>query len=137
MGEGIQFPDNLDPLILKVLIAVESNFNPNAKSKVKVSSAEGLMQVTDQSMRVLGGHPNKKKWIELKNHLIHIQKEDKLDPILNIALGVRLFGHKYSQISDASKKNVREALRRYHSRDKAGDEYAEKILELYEKSRKK
>ncbi len=44
-------------------------------------------QVTDQSMRVLGGHPTKKKWIEAKNHLIHIEKADKLDPLINIAMG--------------------------------------------------
>jgi hypothetical protein len=108
-----------------------------AKTKVKGSSAEGLMQVTDQGLRVLGGHPNKDKWIEVKKNLIHVNKQDKFDPIVNIALGTRLFGHKYSQIPNGPKKTVREALRRYHSRDTAGDEYAEKILELYEKSRKK
>jgi len=40
------------------------------------------MQVTDQSFRVLGGFPNKKKWIEARKHLIHVTKKDKFDPVV-------------------------------------------------------
>jgi len=29
---------------------------------------------------VLGGYPNKNKWIEAKTNLIHVEKIDKLDP---------------------------------------------------------
>lgn len=135
--QGVPLPDDLDPLIIKTLIAVESTFDPLAKSRVKGSSAAGLMQITDQSLRVLGGYPNKKKWIEAKTNLIHVENADKVDPVVSIALGIRLLGHKFSQIPNGPKKNLREAIRSYHSRDKAGDEYAKKILELYEKSRKK
>ena len=94
------------------------------------------MQVTDQSLRVLGGFPNEKKWIEMRNHLIHIEKSDKLDPIINVALGTRLLGHKWSQIKDPKKRNVRQLVRDYHSRDKEGDAYADKVFSLYRKSRK-
>ncbi len=52
-------------------------------------------------------HPNKKKWIEAKDHLIHIEKADKLDPLINIAMGTRLLGHKYSQIPKGWDKNAK------------------------------
>lgn len=94
--QGVKFPDDLDPLIIKALISVESSFNPKAKSKDPKSSASGLMQVTDKMLRILGGHLNKKKWIEARDHLIHVTKADKLDPVVSIALGIRLLGHKFS-----------------------------------------
>ncbi|MGE3972943.1 MAG: transglycosylase SLT domain-containing protein [Bdellovibrionales bacterium] len=101
------------------------------------STAAGLMQVTDQSLRVMGGFPNQEKWIEMRKHLIHVDKSDKLDPVTNIALGVRILGHKWSQIKNPKKRNVRQVVREYHSRDKGGDIYADKVLLFYEKSRKK
>lgn len=66
-----------------------------AKGEFRVL-ASGLMQVTDQMVRIVGEFPNKKKWIECKNNLIHVTKEDKLDPVVSIALGTRILGHKYS-----------------------------------------
>lgn len=134
-SQGVSFPDDLDPLMVKAMIAVESGFGP--KKKAKTSTAEGLMQVTDQSMRVLGGHPSKKKWIEAKDHLIHIEKADKLDPLINIAMGTRLLGHKYAQIPKSWDKNAKNAIRSYYSRGKGGEEYADKVMGLYEKSKKK
>ncbi|MGE3975376.1 MAG: transglycosylase SLT domain-containing protein [Bdellovibrionales bacterium] len=136
-SQGIELPKDLDPLLIKAMIAVESTFNPNAIAKSKISSAAGLMQITDQSLRVMGGFPNKKKWIEMRNHLIHVEKTDKFDPVVSVAMGVRLLGLKWSQIKDPKKKNIRQLVRDYHSRDEEGDNYAEKVLSLYEKSRKK
>ncbi len=136
-SQGIEFPKDLAPLMIKAMIAVESTFDPSKISNAKNSTAAGLMQVTDQSMRVMGGFPNKKKWIEMRNHLIHIEKSDKLDPVTNIALGTRLLGHKWSQLKDPKKRNNRQLIRDYHSRDKEGDAYADKVLLLYGKSRDK
>ena len=73
----------------------------------------------------------------MKKNLIHVKKEDKLDPLVNIALGTRLLGHKYGQIPKDWDKNAENAIRSYYSRGKGGEEYAEKVLGLYEKSRKK
>lgn len=95
------------------------------------------MQVTDQILRVLGGHPNRKKWIEARNNLIHVAKADKLDPIVSIALGIRLLGHKYSQVPKRYVKNAKGAVIGYHSFDKAGEEYAEEVFARYENARKK
>jgi hypothetical protein len=135
-SEGVQFPDDLDPLVIKTLIAIESSFNPKAKSKDPKSTASGLMQVTDQSLRVLGGFPNKAKWIEAREHLIHVTREDKLDPVVNIALGIRLLGHKFSQVPKRYSKNAKAALIGYHQWNKKGEAYADEILSLYRKSLK-
>lgn len=118
------------------MIAVESSFDPSKTSKAKGSTTAGLMQITDQSLRVMGGFPNKKNWIEIRQNLIHVEKAQKLDPVVNIALGTRLLGHKWSQIHDPKNRNVRHLIRNYHSRDKEGDIYAEKVLSLHNGSRK-
>jgi hypothetical protein len=135
--QGLEFPQDLDPLMVKAMIAVESTFDPSKITKAKNSTAAGLMQITDQSLRVMGGFPNENKWIEMRKHLIHVEKADKLDPVTNVALGIRMLGHKWSQIKDTKKRNVRQLIRDYHSRDKGGDVYADGVLSLYEKSRNK
>jgi hypothetical protein len=52
-------------------------------------------------------------------------------------MGTRLLGLKWTQIKDPKKRNVRQLIRNYHSRDKGGDIYAENVLSLYEKSKRK
>ncbi len=136
-SQGLEFPDDLDALMVKALISVESDFNPNAESTDPKSTASGLMQVTDQSLRVLGGFPNKKKWIEARKHLIHVTKDDKLDPVVSVALGTRLLAHKFSQIPKRYPKNAKGTLIGYHSFDKAGEKYADEVLSRYDKARKK
>ncbi len=135
--KGVSFPEDLDPLMIKALIAIESSFNPQAKSRDPKSTASGLMQVTDQALRVLGGFPIKAKWIEAKKHLIHVEKADKVDPVVNIALGIRLLGHKYSQTPKKFPKNAKGALIGYHQWNKEGEAYADGVLALYNKSLKK
>lgn len=46
---GLPFPKDLDPLLIKTMIAVESSFKVKADPKVKHSSAYGLMQITDKT----------------------------------------------------------------------------------------
>lgn len=134
-SEGVTFPKDLDPLMIKALISVESSFNPRAKSTDPKSTAAGLMQVTDQALRVLGGFPNKEKWIETRTHLIHVTKADKLDPVVSVALGIRLLAHKYSQIPERYPKNARSALVGYNQWNKKGEEYADEVLARYENAR--
>ncbi|MFN8790179.1 MAG: transglycosylase SLT domain-containing protein, partial [Bdellovibrionales bacterium] len=84
-SQGVSFPKDLDSLVIKAMIAVESSFDPSKTSKAKGSTTAGLMQITDQSLRVMGGFPNKKNWIEIRQNLIHVEKAQKLDPVVNIA----------------------------------------------------
>lgn len=135
--EGVEFPEKLDPLLIKALIAVESTFDPEAKSKAKGSTASGLMQVTNQMVRVLGGFPNQDDYIEQRKALIHVKNEDKLNPVVNVALGIRLLGHKYSKIPKKNEKNLYNTVKSYHSWDKEGDIYAKEVVSKYEKSLKK
>lgn len=136
-SQGLKFPDDLDPLMIKALISVESGFNPKAKSKDSKSTASGLMQVTDQSLRVLGGFPNKEKWIETRKHLIHVTKIDKLDPVVSVALGTRLLAHKFSQLPKKYTKNARSMFVGYNQWNKKGEAYADEVLARYEKARTK
>jgi len=136
-SEDIEFPEKLEPLLIKTLIAIESTFDPRVKSKAKGSTASGLMQVTDQMVRVLGGFPNKDDYIEQRKSLIHVKYGDKLDPVVNVALGIRLLGHKYSKIPKGNEKSLYNTVKNYHSRDKGGDAYAKEVFSKYEKSLKK
>lgn len=72
----------LDPNLVKALVATESGFNPDPKRNRKI--ARGLMQVTELSRKILGGYHG-----DLKDHLIHVDKKDIVDPVLNIAAGTR------------------------------------------------
>jgi len=67
---------NVDPLLVTSIMKVESNFNPDAKSK---KGAIGLMQLMPQTAKeVATKHLNLEKYNE----------KELYDPDLNIALGV-------------------------------------------------
>ncbi len=134
--QGLKFPADLDPLMIKALISYESSFNPKLKSKDKKSTASGLMQVTDQMVRVMGGFPNKEGYIEARRNLLHVSYEDKLDPVINIALGVRLLGHKYSQAPKKYGNDARTALIGYHQWNSEGESYADEVLKRYGQARR-
>ncbi len=134
--QGVKFPADLDPLMIKALISVESSFDPKARSKDKKSTASGLMQVTDQMVRVLGGFPNKKCYIEARRNLIHVNYEDKLDPLVNIALGVRLLGHKHSQAPKKYGDGARASLIGYHQWNFKGEVYADEVLKRYRNAKR-
>lgn len=132
--QDLAFPD-ADPLLIKAMIAVESGFNPLAKTKVKGSSAFGLMQVTDRARRILSGSTNADGYIELKPPFVWISKEDAADPVANIAAGTRWLFYKYLKIPTKNDKNLDNAIKNYHSWDKAGEDYAKKIRDLFKKSK--
>jgi hypothetical protein len=52
-SKDLPFPEDLNPKLVKSLMAYESAFNPNAKSKS--STALGLMQITKKTMNDLSG----------------------------------------------------------------------------------
>lgn len=75
----------LDPNYLKSLIATESGFHSRTDNKInKKIHAHGLMQITDQTWKILNNHNG-----ELSNHLISLTKENLYDPSANICAGVR------------------------------------------------
>jgi hypothetical protein len=131
---GLKSPE-ADPSLIKAMIAFESGFNPLVKSKVKGSSAFGLMQVTDQARRILSGSPNKDGYIEPKPPFVRVSQNDIADPIVNIATGTRWLFQKYVMIPSKADKNLYNAIKNYHSWDKPGDDYVKKIEDLYKKSK--
>jgi hypothetical protein len=130
--QGSGFPDDLTPLHIKALIAVESSFNPNAKAKT--TTAIGLMQVLKTALSALRGTKNLRD-NEVKDNYISVTTEQLTDPVVNIAVGTRWLAHKYFLLRNHKNKSVKEVIRDYHSRDKVGEEYAERILNLYKKSK--
>jgi uncharacterized protein (UPF0305 family) len=89
-------PDQpLEPNLVKALIASESSFNPNKLAKPKNSnSARGLMQITNDTRKLLGGDHG-----DLKDHLITVTKTELNDPNVNICAGTRWLFEKRRQIS--------------------------------------
>lgn len=58
-----------------------------------------------------------------------------LDPVANIAVGIRLISHKYVKIPAGNEQNLKNTLKNYYSWGEDGERYAEKILATYEKSK--
>lgn len=132
--KGLDFPKT-DALLVKALIAVESGFNLKADPKVKGSSAYGLMQLTNQARHRLEGVPDKNKYREVRSNYLRISREDMEDPVVAIAAGTRWLSYKYSKIPRGSEKNVFNMIKNYYSWNEDGEEYAKKVIDLYEKSK--
>jgi len=117
------------------MIAIESSFDPQAKTKVIGSSATGLMQITDETRGVLSGRP-RKGYRELKSSYLELSKVDVQDPIVAVAAGTRWLAHKYGAIPKRAKKTLQNTIKNYHSWDSQGEAYAKSVEELYQKSKK-
>lgn len=78
-------PDEpLDPNIVKALIASESSFNPKAKTKSGGLNVRGLMQIRDDTRKIVGDVKG-----EMKRGYISAQPDDLWDPSVNISIGIR------------------------------------------------
>ena len=133
--QGLPFPDDLDPLMIKAMIAIESDFNANAKNPT--SSAGGLLQVTNTAMRTLHGIPDKNGWVDVKKEKVHVLPREKMDPIINIALAVRILSYKYTKIPKYFTKDAVGMIAGYNQFKPAGITYAIKVLALFKEAQKK
>ena len=80
----------LDPNLVKALISTESDFGQRKKALAsKGNWARGLMQVTDQTLKILKDEKG-----ELKDYLVNVDENKAYDPNLNICAGVRWLFHK-------------------------------------------
>lgn len=95
--------DPLDPNLVKALIASESSFNPKPRpvSAGKAGKARGLMQITDQAIKILKDEKG-----ELKDYLIDIAQKDIEDPNVNICAGTRWLFYKKKMASDKLKRKA-------------------------------
>jgi len=93
--------DPLDPNLVKALIASESSFNINANANSNIGKAQGLIQVTEQTRKILGDKKG-----ELKDFLITLSKKEIFDPNLNLCAGIRWLFHKKILVSHRLKKEA-------------------------------
>src|SRR3989338_7074796 len=77
--------EQLNPRLIKALIASESSFNPKAWNGLSgPNRARGLMQVLDGTLPLLTN-----KYKELLDHQINVTEEDMLNPNFSICVGIR------------------------------------------------
>ena len=82
----LQPTEELEPNLVKALIASESSFEENPKKNPK---ALGLMQITEETRKILNDREG-----ELKDHYIVANRKVILEPAINICAGIRWLFHK-------------------------------------------
>lgn len=135
-GQGLPFPEGFDPLIVKVIIAKESSFRPHIRTRAQNSSATGLMQILQSTLYRLEGIPEN-KIVEVQGHFLQLNLKDLIDPVINIAAGIRWLSHKYYLLLNNKKikrKDLYSTVKYYHQWNKKGEQYADDIFKLYKES---
>lgn len=92
----------LDPDLVKALIASESGFKTDILAKKNnKNSARGLMQITNDTRKILGNEKG-----ELKDHFLTLTREDLDNPTNNISAGIRWLFRKQAIASSRLKRNA-------------------------------
>ncbi len=128
-NEVMKPPIPLEPNCVKALIASESGFDPNKLANKKNSnSARGLMQITNETRKILG---NEKR--ELKDHYIDVTKSDLNDPNNNICAGVRWLIYKRERASQklGHSASWEEAIKEYKGLSNKGPRQVEKNMKAF------
>lgn len=126
-SQGVTFPEALDPLHIKVIIAEESSFDQNATNSD--STATGLMQILETSLEALAGETG-----AVPDNYIKASLEELKDPVINVATGIRWLGHKHFLLRNRSDRGVRATIGAYIGGRNA-NAYAERILAAYDLSK--
>lgn len=132
--------DRLDPNLVKALIASESSFIVSIDAESSIGTARGLIQVTDQTRKILADQKG-----ELKDFLIALSKKEFYDPNLNLAAGIRWLFHKQYLASHRLKREVTwmEAIAEYKGilnqlgKHKEADRIMKRVNDEYTKLSKK
>lgn len=128
-NEIIQPVDPLEPNFVKALITSESGFRTTAwNGKKGLKRARGLMQVTDETVKLLSYRGK-----ELKDHFVNLKEDDMLDPNLTICAGIRWLFRK-REIAESRTKDVTWAkvVMLYKNYSSLRDEQMRKFLDIYE-----
>ena len=98
----LELSPRLDPSWVKLLIASESSFDPNASPDPSSNkSARGLIQIMPQTRKILSDYKG-----ELKDHFVSVHSDNLFNPSVSIATGIRWLARKKDT---ASRKLKREA----------------------------
>ena len=127
--------EDIDPLLVKALIAAESSFRERVITKMPNSSATGLMQLLKTTMNIL----SKKISKEVRVANIDINQEEAREALVNIAAGTRWLIFKITtspnRKSKSQKVRMYSGVKYYHSWNDDGDVYAKKVFQIYENSK--
>jgi len=88
-NEVFEPEEPLDPNLVKALAASESSFEIGASADSKAGEAKGLIQVTEQTRKILADQKG-----ELQDFLVQLSKKEVSDPNLNLFAGIRWLFHK-------------------------------------------
>lgn len=102
-NEIMEEQDQLDPNLVKVLIASESSFDPKAghKQSKQKRGAIGLIQVMPKTVSILKDYNG-----EIKEHYISVSYEDLIDPSVSVAAGIRWLFRKKALAEKKLKRKV-------------------------------
>ena len=131
--QGLKFPKDLDPFLIKTIIAIESRFRPAVRTNLPGRSATGLMQVTNTTRQDLNGKSKESK-NALRDSFLDLDMVDLTDPVINIAAGIRWLSHKYTKPKTGAKKNLFNMLKGYYAWNNDGEAHAHKVLNVYNAS---
>ncbi len=127
--------EDIDPLLIKALIAIESSFREKVITKMPNSSATGLMQLLKTTMNILSRKISK----EVKVANVDISQEEAREALVNIAAGTRWLIFKITTSPNRKSKfkkiRIYSGIKYYHSWNEDGEEYAKKVFKVYESSR--
>ena len=128
--------EQVDPLLIKALIAVESSFRPGIRTKNPKSTATGLMQILNSTLKILKGNPDRTGYVEVNKYPIYLEEDERLYPLVNIAAGIRWLGHKIDRLPARYKsknisQNIFNGFKYYHSWNQEGEDHAKKVYRYY------
>ena len=127
-----KYPAAFDPSIVKTMIAVESSFKADARSRS--STATGLLQVTNSARRDLSGAKSRRGYRLVRNQIVSVEQTDLFDPLVNIAAATRWLAVKVTTMPAGNLKNTFNLLKAYYDWSDKGAAYAEKVLRPYDQS---
>jgi len=128
--------EDIDPLLVKAIIAVESSFRERVITKMPGSSATGLMQLLVTTMEILA----QKRGKEIGRAMIEISQEEAREANVNVAAGTRWLIYKITTSPKKKSKSKRvraySGVKFYHSWSEDGEDYANKVFKVYDESKK-
>jgi soluble lytic murein transglycosylase-like protein len=122
--QGLKYPQDLTPRLIKAMIAKESSFNPRAQPKDPKMTARGLMQIKKDTWEFLGGAKKADGLRELSSQHVFVSQDDLFDPLTNVACGTRWLARKYQLIPKNTQKNAFNNLKAYNTWEPKGEAYA-------------
>lgn len=127
--------EDIDPLLVKAIIAVESSFKERVITKMPGSSATGLMQILVTTMHILAKKISK----EVRKFNIDINQDEAKEANSNIAAGTRWLIYKVTTSPWKNRKKKADIMyggvKYYHSWNSDGEKYADKVYKVYNESK--